>query len=63
MSPSIFQDGKLKPGIYKIRSVLTQTYVDIEEHSRKIVSRPAENLEEGNGLVRPYISIVTGSFS
>jgi hypothetical protein len=52
---SIFQDGKLKPGVYKIRSVLTQTYVDIEEHSRKMVSRPAENVEEGNGLVRPFL--------
>ncbi|KAF9781766.1 hypothetical protein BJ322DRAFT_1111688 [Thelephora terrestris] len=49
-SSSIFQDGRLKPGIYKVRNVYTQTFVDIEEHSRKICSRPLQNLEEGNGL-------------
>ncbi|KAF9781764.1 hypothetical protein BJ322DRAFT_243295 [Thelephora terrestris] len=49
-SPSIFQDGRLKPGIYKIRNVLTQTFVDIEEHSRMVCSRPLQSLEEGNGL-------------
>ena len=51
-SSSIFQDGKLKPGIYKIKNVFTQTFVDIEEHSRMVCSRPLQNLEEGNGLVR-----------
>lgn len=51
-SSSIFRDGKLKPGIYKIKNVFTQTFVDIEEHSRKVCSRPPQNLEEGNGLVR-----------
>lgn len=48
---SLFQDGKLKPGIYKIKNVLTQTFVDIEEHSRRACSRPSKDLEEGNGLV------------
>ena len=48
---SLFQDGKLKPGIYKIKNVLTQTFVDIEEHSRRVCSRPSKDLEEGNGLV------------
>ena len=53
-SSSIFQDGRLRPGIYKIRNVYTETYVDIEEHSRSVCCRPAQNLEEGNGLVRPF---------
>jgi len=53
-SPSIFQDGKLKSGIYKIRNVLTGTYADIEEHSRGMCCRPARDLEEGDGLVRPF---------
>ena len=53
-SPSIFQDGKLKPGIYKIWNILTETYVDIEVHSRSVCCRPARDLEEGNGLVRSF---------
>jgi len=51
-SPSVLQDGKLKSGIYKIWNVLTETYVDIEAHSRSVCCRPARDLEEGNGLVR-----------
>ena len=51
---SIFQDGKLKPGIYKIQNVFTETYADIEMHSKNVCARPAQNLEEGNGLVRPF---------
>ena len=53
-SPSIFQDGKLKSGIYKIWNVLTETYVDIEAHSRSVCCRPARDLEDGNGLVRLF---------
>jgi len=53
-SPSILQDGKLKPGIYKIWNVYTETYADIEVHSRSVCCRPAQNLEEGNGLVRSF---------
>ena len=52
-SSSILQDGKLKPGIYKIWNVCTETYVDIETQSRNVCCRPARDLEEGNGLVRP----------
>ena len=50
---SILQDGKLKPGIYKIQNVYTETWVDIEVHSRAVCCRPTGNIEEGNGLVRP----------
>ena len=49
---SILEDGRLKPGIYKIQNIFTETYVDIEMHSRNVCSRPSQNLEEGNGLVR-----------
>ena len=48
----ILKGGKLKWGIYKMQNILTRTYLDIEEHSRKLCSRPAQNLEEGNGMVR-----------
>ena len=47
---SIFKDGKLKPGVYKIQNIVGQTYVDIREHSRELCGRPATVLE-GKGLV------------
>ena len=50
-SSSILKDGKLKPGIYKIQNIHTETYLDIEVHTRKVCCRPAENLKEGRGLV------------
>lgn len=52
-SASIFKDGKLKPGIYRIQSLYTQTIMDIHEHSRDVCCRPATLLAEGMGLVRP----------
>ena len=51
---SIFEDGKLKPGIYKIRNLQSQTYLDILKHSREVCCRPAGNLGDG-GLVRPLL--------
>ena len=51
-SLSIFQDGKLKPGIYRIQNLYTQTFMDIHEHSRDVCCRPATLLGEGRGLVR-----------
>ena len=54
MTHPIFQDGKLKPGIYKIWNISTETYADIEVQSRGVCCRPAQNLEEGNGLVRSF---------
>jgi len=53
-SPPIFEDGRLKPGIYKIQNLYSRTYLDIQEHSRQMCCRPAQNIEEGNGLVRPF---------
>jgi len=53
-SLSIFKDGKLKPGIYKIQNLYAQTYMEIHEHSREACCRPVGALEEGEGLVRPF---------
>ena len=53
-SSSIFRDGKLKPGIYKIQNLYAQTYVDIHEHSRDACCRLTASLGEGRGLVRPF---------
>jgi hypothetical protein len=52
-APSIFRDGKLKPGIYKIQGLHNKTYLDIHEDSREVCGRPTVDLEEGGGLVRP----------
>jgi len=51
-SHSIFK-YELKPGIYKIQNLFSQTYMDIHEHTREVCCRPATALAEGNGLVRP----------
>ncbi|KAF9783532.1 hypothetical protein BJ322DRAFT_1110426 [Thelephora terrestris] len=49
-SPSIFKDGKLKPGIYKIQNLRSDTYLDIHQYSNEVCCRPAKDLEEGRGL-------------
>ena len=51
-SPSIFQNGKLKPGVYKFQNLLTETYLDIHLHSTELCCRPAKDLAAGRGLVR-----------
>ena len=53
---SVFKDGMLKPGIYKIQNLYTRNYMDIHEHSKEVCCRPATALEEGGGLVRPFSS-------
>ena len=51
-SSSIFKDGRLKPGIYKIQNIHNDTFVDIEVGSRQMHCRPARDLGEGRGIVR-----------
>jgi len=50
----IFENGKLKAGIYKIQNLYTQGYVDVHEHSREMCCRPVQELQEGRGIVRRY---------
>jgi hypothetical protein len=52
---SIFEDGRLKGGIYKIQNIQTENFLDIEVHTRKICCRPARDLGEGRGFVRRYL--------
>ena len=55
MAPSsIFENGKLKPGIYKIQSISTETYLDIDVPSREVCGRPKKDLGEGRGFVRSH---------
>jgi len=46
---SIFEDGELKPGIYKIQNIYTDTFLDIHVHSREACCRPLKDLGEGRG--------------
>jgi len=57
-SSSIFRDGKLKSGVYKVQNIYTETFLDIEVHSRGVCCRPANDLGEGRGLVSQYLSYV-----
>jgi len=54
-SSRIFEAGKLKPGIYKIQNLYTETYLDVLQHSKEVCCRPARDLEDGRGLVRPRL--------
>lgn len=51
-SLSIFQDGKIKPGIYKIQNIVSRTYVDTKDHLRELCGRPSSVLGSGGGQVR-----------
>jgi hypothetical protein len=53
-SSSIFKDGRLKPGVYKIQNIHSETFLDVEVHSKAVYCRPAIFLGEGRGLVRPF---------
>jgi len=50
-SSSILKDGKLNPGIYKIQSINTETYVDVDVLKREVCCRSGKDLGEGRGLV------------
>ena len=55
---SIFEDGILKSGVYKIQNIQSETYIDIEVHTRELCCRSAGNLGEGRGLVGRYPSFM-----
>ena len=65
---SILEDGRLKPGVYKIQNIHSEKYLDIHEHSNAMCCRPATDLRERKGLVRlspsaarmPYLIIESG---
>jgi len=44
---SVFQDGRLKPGTYKIRNIVSKTFVDIKDDLRELCGRPSTVLEQG----------------
>jgi len=48
---SIFVDGKLKPGTYKVQNLAGQTYLEVEEYSKELCCRPATVLAPQDALV------------
>jgi len=58
--PSIFQGGKLKPGIYKIQNLASGTYVDTKDDVRELCGRPTTALEDGRGQVKTATRPTTG---
>ena len=52
MTSSIFLDGKLKPGIYMIQNIHSETYLDFHLRSMELCCRPRRDLERRRGLVR-----------
>ena len=55
-SHSILENGKLKPGIYKIQNIQSGSYLDVEVYTRAVCGRPIRDLEEGRGFVCQYPS-------
>ena len=50
---AILQDGKIKPGIYKIQNIVSRTYADIKDDVRELCGRPSSDLEKSRGQVSP----------
>ena len=51
-TPSIFKDGKPRPGIYKIKNFCYGYYLDFNQLSKEVCCRTPDELEDGRGLVR-----------
>ena len=41
---SVFEGGRLKPGIYKIQNIQSETFRYIDVHTREACCRPAKDL-------------------
>ena len=50
---SIFVDGKLKPGAYKVQNLYSQTYLEVLESSKTLCCRPATVLTDQDAVVSP----------
>ena len=55
---SIFVDGKLIPGVYKIQNLYCETYLEIVEHSKELCCRPAAALSPQDALVNLDVLLI-----
>ena len=51
--PRIFEDGKLKPGIYKIQNLRSETYLDVHQHSKEVCCRPVRASDAQKWEIKP----------
>ena len=58
-STSIYQYGKIKPGVYKIKNVVSGTFVDIKDDARELCGRPSSSLEASRGQVSLHVRLGT----
>jgi hypothetical protein len=58
-SSPIFRDGKIRPGVYKIRNIVSKTYVDIKDDVRELCGRPSLALEDGRDQVSSHHWLTT----
>ena len=48
---SIFVDGNLNPGVYKVQNLNSQTLLEVSESSRELCCRPTAVLSPKDALV------------
>ena len=48
---SMFVNGKLRPGVYKVQNLTGQTYLEILEDTKEVCCRPAAVLSPQDALV------------
>ena len=48
---SIFVDGKLKPGSYKVQNLASKTYLEVLKHSDELCCRPGTVLTPNDAVV------------
>ena len=48
---SIFVDGKLKTGAYKVQNLASKTYLEVLEHSDELCCRPGTVLTPNDAVV------------
>lgn len=48
---SIFVDGKLKQGAYKVQNLASKTYLDVLKHSDELCCRPGTVLAPNDAVV------------
>ena len=70
---SIFVDGKLIPGVYKIQNLYWETYLEIVEYSKELCCRPTTVLSPQDALVNldgllileqsTFLTLRSGNFS
>jgi hypothetical protein len=57
------ENGKSKPGVYKVQNLNSETHLDVLRHSKEVCRRPTKGFEDGGGGARTSVSESTISGS